>query len=395
MALPSSAGTPGIKSLQKIQIGLETTQGTAVPATTILRVPGGMLSDERQVTMVDEMVGIIGGTDRSYISAAQGSISVDSSPFTPQQFPILLAAALGFTYSAAPTTYVDGEQEGTGTAYRYTTQIPTTSTPQPTITGPENVSYTFEAGDNFEVEQMTYGKCTSIGVSGSSGGPISMQGSFIGQYVRYKPAMTTVPAGNSLAGQFTTTATIPTVEDLIFARAQLKLADVAASPTFTTVDSTFLGFDVSIDCTWVPKFTGQGNGSTIPTWEFALFTMVSISGSFTLEHNQWTSGTANGLKQKWRDQTTLIMQVNCWGSKTPLLTTTGSTLTPTSPFSPSAGNTYTGVQFEFPIKIAQISPISDNDGNDIVTVSWVARYNATYGSTGRILVESDLSTCVS
>lgn len=396
MALPASAGTPGIKSLQKIQIGLETTQGTAVPATKILRVPGGMLSDDRQLTMVDEMVGIINGTDRSYISAAQGSISMDSSPLTPQQFPIMLAASLGFNYTVAPTLYTEGEQEGTGTAYRYTVTMPTTSTPQPTITGAQNVSYTFEAGDNFQVEQMTYGKCTNVSVSGSSGGPISMQGSFMGQYVRYKPAMTVTLPQTSLAGAFTTGLPIDTVEDLIFARSRLYLAEpTGVSPTFTAVDSTFLGFDVGIDCKWVPKFTGQGNASgTVPTWEFALFTGYSVSGSFTLEHNQWTSGTANGLKQKWRDQETLVMRIDCWGSKTPFLTTTGSTLTPASPFSPSAGNTYTGVRFEFPIKIQQVSPLSDNDGNDIVSVSWVARYNATYASTGYILVESDVADCV-
>lgn len=389
MALPSSAGTPGIKSLQKIQIGLEAAgaNGTAVPATKILRVPGGMLSDDRQVTMVDEMVGIINGTDRSYIAAAQGSISVDSSPLTPQQFPILLAASLGFNYSVAPTVYTEGEQEGTGTAYRYKVVMPTTTTPNASITGASNVSYTFEAGDNFEAEQMTYGKCTNVSVSGSSGGPISMQGSFIGQYVRYK-------------GAFTSLSTIDTVEDLIFARSRLYLAEpTGPTPTFTAVDSTFLGFDVGIDCSWVPKFTGQGNASgTVPTWEFALFTNYSVSGSFTLEHNQWTSGTANGLKTKWRNQETLIMRIDCWGSKTPLLTTTGSTFSnPLAPFQPTPllGNpTYAGVRFEFPIKIQQISPLSDNDGNDIVSVSWVARYNSTYASTGYILTINDLPDCV-
>ena len=400
MALPASAGTPGIKSLQKIQIGLETTQGTAVIPTKILRVPGGMLSDDRQITMVDEMVGIINGTDRSYIAAAQGSISMDSSPLTPQQFPIMLAASLGFTYGTAPTLYTEGEQEGSGTAYRYTVQMPTTTTPQPTITGAQNVSYTFEAGDNFQVEQMTYGKCTNVSVSGSSGGPISMQGSFMGQYVRYKPAMgTVVPPATSAAGQFTTGLSIDTVEDLIFARSRLYLAEpTGVSPSFTAVDSTFLGFDVGIDCKWVQKFTGQGDASgAVPTWEFALFTGYSVSGSFTLEHNQWTSGTANGLKQKWRNQETLVMRIDCWGSKTPLLTTTGTALTPASPFAPSPGvaaPTYTGVRFEFPIKIQQVSPLSDNDGNDIVSVSWVARYNATYASTGYILVESDVADCV-
>jgi hypothetical protein len=91
------------------------------------------------------------------------------------------------------------------------------------------------------------------------------------------------------------------------------------------------------------------------------------------------------------------MRIDCWGSKTPLLTTTATTLTPTSPFQPTPGAaapTYTGVRFEFPIKIQQVSPLSDNDGNDIVSVSWVARYNATYASTGYILVESDVADCV-
>lgn len=381
MALPTNPPSgPGIKSLRKIQIGLEATNGTAVPATKILRVPGGVLSDDRQVNLVEEMVGIIPGTDRSYISAAQGSISIDNSPLTPQQFPILLAAALGLDpfVVGTRTTTTQGEQEGTGTAYRYKRTLPTTAAPT------DNVAYTFEGGDSFEVEQMTYGKCTNISVSGSSGAPITMQGSFIGQYVRY------------FGPTFTTPATIPTVEDLIFARSRLYLAEpTGVSPTFTAVDSTFLGFDVGIDCSWVPKFTGQGNSSTVPTWEFAVFTRYGVTGSFTLEHNSWTSGTANGLKTKWRNQETLIMRIDCWGSKTPLLTTTGSTLnSPIAPFQPTpllANPTYAGVRFEFPIKINQISPLADNDGNDIVSVSWTQRYNSTYASAGYILVESDIA----
>lgn len=383
MALPSNPPTgPGIKSLQKIQIAKESTLGTASTSDMqILRVPGGTLSDERQVTMVDEMVGIVNGTDRSYIAAAQGSISVDSSPLTPEQFPILLAASLGFDGYTGRTSTTAGELDGVS-AYRYTCTLPTTTILQNSTvaaTG-RNVAYTFVAGDSFEVEQMTYGKCTNVSVSGSSGGPLSMQGSFIGRNVSYYGA--TFP---------TDVASISAVEDLIFSRAILSLAEPAGSPTFTTVDSTFLGFDVGIDCTWVPKYTGQGDNATTPTWEFALFTNYAVNGSFTLEHNSWTSGTANGLKQKWRDQETLIMRIDCWGRSVNTLDTTGSTLTPTSPFSPSANSTYQGVRFEFPIKIQQISPLSDNDGNNIVSVAWSARYNSTYGSTGYILVENDIS----
>jgi len=341
-----------------------------------------MLSDDRQVTMVDEMVGIVNGTDRSYIAAAQGSISVDSSPLTPEQFPYLLAASLGFDGYSGRTSTTSGELDGV-TAYRYTCTMPTTTILQNSTTAAtgRNVGYTFYGGDSFEVEQMTYGKCTNVSVNGSSSGPISMGGSFMGQYVRYYGS--TFP---------TDVATLTAVEDLIFARARLYLAEpTGPTPSFTAVDSTFLGFDVGIDCSWVPKFTGQGDGSgTVPTWEFALFTNYSVSGSFTLEHNTWTSGTANGLKQKWRDQETLVMRIDCWGSKN-VWDTTGSTLTLAAPFSPGANQTYSGVRFEFPIKILQISPLSDNDGNNIVSVSWSARYNSTYGSTGSILVENGVS----
>lgn len=385
MPFPSNPPSgPGIKSLRKIQLGLETTNGTAVNATKILRVPGGVLSDDRQVNMTDEMVGIIPGTDRSYISAAQGSISVDSSPLTPQQFPILLAAALGLDSFAGRTTPTQGRVEGTGTAYRYLTTLPTTTAPA------DNVSYTIEGGDSFEVERMTYAKCTNLSVSGSSGAPITMQGSFMGQYVRY------------FGSSFSTPLPIDTVEDLIFARSRLYLEDPAslatlATATWTAPDSTFLGFDISIDCSWVPKFTGQGVSSTVPTWEFAVFTRYGISGSLTLEHNSFTSGTANGLKQAWRNQTTIMLRIDCFGSQGPY-TTTGSTIsTPTiAPFQAAlplvlAQPTYAGVRFEFPVKINQISPLADNDGNDIVSVSWTQRYNSTYGSAGYILIESPLA----
>lgn len=385
MALPSNPPSgPGIKALRKIQIGLEAAnaRGTAVPATKILRVPGGVLSDDRQVTMVQESVGIIPGTDRSYIAAAQGSISIDSSPLTPQQFPIFLAASIGLDpwTVGTRTTVTQGEAEGTGSAYRYKCTMPTTSVAS------SNVSYTFEGGDSFEVEQMTYGKCTSVSVSGSSSSALMMQASFMGQYVRY------------FGPSFTSLSALDTVEDLIFARSKLYLAEpTGPTPTFTAVDSTFLGFDVGIQCSWVPKFTGMGNASgTVPTWEFAVFTEYSVGGSFTLEHNSWTSGTANGLKQKWRDQTTLVMRVDCFGSGT-TMTTTGSTLSnPIAPFQATlppvlTSPTYAGVRFEFPIKITQISPLADNNGNDIVSVSWQARYNSTYASAGYILVESPLA----
>ncbi len=58
----------GARALRKLQFGKETTAGTNVDATTIWRGMG-TIKDEREVVFPAEDVGILGGTDRSYISA--------------------------------------------------------------------------------------------------------------------------------------------------------------------------------------------------------------------------------------------------------------------------------------------------------------------------------------
>jgi len=68
----------------------------------------------------------------------------------------------------------------------------------------------------------------------------------------------------------------------------------------------------------------------------------------------------------------------------------------TQPYFPVAGQgplkTYTGVSIRVPITIAQVSPISDQSGNDIVTVQWIQRYNPTAASAGDIRIVNQLAT---
>ena len=60
--------------------------------------------------------------------------------------------------------------------------------------------------------------------------------------------------------------------------------------------------------------------------------------------------------------------------------------TAAQPYFPVVGKgpleTYTGVSFRFPVQIMSVSSINDQDGNDIVTVSWQMRYDTTVGDTG-------------
>src|SRR3989304_4623311 len=83
----------GVKLLRRIQLGRESVAGTAVASTTIWRGVGG-LDDKREIKFPDENVGIIGGTDRSYISKLAGAISFESVEATFEQFPHILEAGV-------------------------------------------------------------------------------------------------------------------------------------------------------------------------------------------------------------------------------------------------------------------------------------------------------------
>jgi hypothetical protein len=435
--------------------------------------------------------------------------------------------------------------------------------PVDTITT-NNVSYTFQAGDDFEQETMTYGKNQGFSVSGGSGGAIDMNASYMAQAVRlgvqpypttntfvevtagaagetvsftgygsnfvstdaagsstivgrklYTKGGGTGAAANSLVlvgiiqtvssatagtiklasawtnpgefeyliGGFSTTTIPAPIEDLIFARCRLFIDDVAAFPIAnpTPVIYQFLAFSYGLQCSWTPKFTGEGQQGIDPTWSFALFTNYSVSGDFTVEHDTIASGkypssSVESLKYAWRNRVPKIIQIDAPGSTivnwyTPAVggaglvsiagtvtatknstvvsdsshvwgsgdigkdvfildgttwiwvgkivalggTSTqvvlaapfrGTTITSasaktyhgfvTQPMFPVDGygplKTYTGVSFRMPVQIMQVSPISDNDGNDVVTVSWQMRYDSTAGSAGDVRIINQIAT---
>jgi len=68
----------------------------------------------------------------------------------------------------------------------------------------------------------------------------------------------------------------------------------------------------------------------------------------------------------------------------------------TQPYFPVAGQgplqTYTGVSFRMPVIITQVSSISDQSGNDIVSVQWTQRYNDIAGSAGDVRIVNQIAT---
>lgn len=131
---------PGAKALRKIQLGRETTAGTAVAATTVWRGLG-TIEDQRETVFPEEDVGYLGGLDRNYIPVLEAGLTMDPVPATFEQLPHILEAGVK---TATPS------QDGTaGSGYSYTYTLPTTS--KNTLK-----TYTIEGGDDQQAEEMEY-----------------------------------------------------------------------------------------------------------------------------------------------------------------------------------------------------------------------------------------------
>lgn len=348
----------GVKAARRIQFGVETTNGTAVTATARMPWNGGLLDDAREVKNIDQLIGVFDGTDRSVISLITGALDVAETPLTPEQFPYLLACGLG-----GPLT---GSADGTGsTGYRYATTIPwDASSP------PANRSVTVEAGDNHEVEKLNYGKFIKIVVKGSHKETVMMSGSMIGQQV------------SLLGSSFTSTSVPAAPNDLIFAGSRIYLDAVGGTIGTTQVNDQLLGYEVTLDMSWVPKQAGNGAPDT-PTWSYVVFTGVKVGVKLTFEKgtNADTGiiNQTNGIKSWFRSRTPRLMRLDVLGQAY------GTAGTGT------LFNGRRGVRFDMPILFTKVPPADDEDGNATVTVEAESRYNATFGSRGTITVANETS----
>ncbi len=340
---------PGRKLLRRIQLGKEATNGTAVVATARMRWNGGMLDDQREIVFPDELVGLLSGTDRAFIQSINAGLDVAETPLNPEQLPYLLAMGLG-----GPVT---GAGDGTGSSgFRYVTTIPTTA-------APTNTSYTVEGGDDYEVERMPYAKCVKLTLKGTQKGVCQMSATLIGQQV-------------SRFGTSFTNVSLVDVNDLVFGGARLYLDAVGGTIGTTLVTNQFLGFEVTYETMWIPKFTGEGG--TSPIWSFAVYVGHKITGKLTLEHDAAVDGNT-GLKSLFRSNTPRLMRIDVLGKA---YTT------------PGTGTLFTGragVRQDLPIRITKIPPLDDLEGNDIVTVEFDSNYNATFGSAGSVTVCNEVS----
>jgi len=249
----------GIKALRKIQMGAESTAGTAVAATTIWRGMG-LIEDLREVKHVDEHIGIALPTTRAYIPKLGARVKFDPIEATFQQLPYLLEAGVE---AETPT------QDGAGTGYVYAYAFPTTA--QRTIR-----TYTLEMGDDQLCQETDYAFVESFKLSGNAAEGIMMEASWLGRDI----------VDASFTGALSAPTLVPS-SHLVFGGSSLYIDAVGGTIGTTAIASTLLSFELDVTTGLKPKFTNLGKD-----FDFIYFDRGSFSATLKMvyEHNSAADG---------------------------------------------------------------------------------------------------------
>jgi hypothetical protein len=328
----------GIKALRKVQLFKEQTKGVPGPATTIWRGPAGTLEDTRAIKFIPEDVGVISGTDRTTTRKLSGALLMETVEATFEQLPHILEMGVKLVTTGA----ADGS--GAGKIYTYT--FPTTSA--------NNFrTYTIETGDNQEVEEMEFCYVSDFTLTGGETEGWTMGANIIGRQV-------------SLSS-FTTAATLPTVEEIVFGKTKLYIDAIGGTFGTTLKSNTLLSAQLSYKSGYVPKFTADGN----LYFSFVQTTMPEAVLNLTFEHD--TTSTAE--KVNWRAETARKIR----------LIATGSAFT--------AGSAYSAKTMIIDLngKWETFKKIGERNGNDILEGTFRGAYDETSADYGKVVIVNTLT----
>lgn len=314
----------GIKALRKIQMGREAVAGTAVVATTIWRGMG-TLEDQRETVFPPEDIGYLSGVNRSYQPKLGAALSMDSIEATYEQICHVLEAGIKLVQTGA----ADGA--GSGKIYAY---------PLPVTQANTTRTYTIEGGDNIAAEEMEYSFVSEFGLDGEAGKAVMLSATWYGRQIS--------------TSAFTASVALPTVEEMLFSKCVLYADSVSGTIGATTQSNTLLKASIKVVTGLIPVYTAGGQ----LYYSFVKQTEPEVTLSITYEHDSlsiaekafYVAGTARKLRLK-------IL---------------GSTLT-------TAGTAYStkALVVDLAGKWENFSKIDEQDGNDILTGTFRARYDST------------------
>lgn len=330
----------GLRTLSATQIGQEATAGTAVAATTIWRGPVMFPEDDRTMEYPAEDVAIMGGTDRTNVTALKAKIAIPETNATYEQLPYLFNSIKAL---------VTGVQDGAGTDYVYA--FPFGTTAANTIK-----TFTIEGYDNTQEYESEYCFFQKIKLSGKSNEAVKMSAEGVGRQVT--PSSKT----NSL--------TMYSVNDINFMQGKLYIDAIGGTIGTTQKTLTWLGFELEINTGLVPVDSADGS------LYFASHKQVGyeVKGKITIEHD----ATATAAFTAFQAQTPVLMQFKFAGA--------------TAFGTPGTTYTYPTLLCNMPIKWTKLPALGDENGDNVLEAEFTSRYNLTAAAAPSFTVVMERAT---
>lgn len=342
------AGVPGRKELRSIRLKSETTNGSPVAPRFLWRGNGEMPKDDREIVFVEQQVGIFGGVDDTYTPKLMAHLDLADTEATFEQLPdLFMMAGLG---TSGGGNRAGSAQGASGSSVIFTLPVPTSS-------GPITYSYTAEAGDDAEAEFIPYVLADEIKLSWKGGEAMKVSASLMGRYVQRTNAV----------GSFSAVGTLPSVEYILSSGSVWLTPSGSGFGTGLMPSGNLLEGELTFKPVWTPKFPVDSGTTYFHT---AVFTGMEIEGQFTFEHQAtgtYSGAGSTGQKQKYRDMLPQLARLE-WP---------GSTIT--------EGTTITNklLRIDLPIKYSEIEALDDIDGNDVLSMSFLSKYNVNTAAAGR------------
>lgn len=324
--------------LTKVQIGRETTAGTAVAADHVLRIPAAFLDDQREIEHVPEDVGYLSRVNRTNEKKQLGYVTL---PFQANFEDIAYLLDAGVKAVATPVT----DTNGSGKIYTFAF---------PTTTANTIGTYTIESADGQQEYEMPYSFVDEFSFSGSGGNPIEANFNLFGRTVAKDTA--------------TGSVALATADVINFGKGKLYIDAVSGTMGTTQVSCSWLDFTLNVKTGWMPMFTGDGN------LYFCDLINVGpeITLDFTLEHDTAGEARYDDFVAQTARQVRMVFEG-------PALTTAGTTYT------------YKTLKIDLVGKIEKAGPITSRDGNNVMPLTMRCAYDATAAKFAEITVVNEVA----
>lgn len=315
----------GIKVLNRIQLGRQSSADTAVAATTIWRGPAIPLADEQSKVMPPENVGLSSKTTRQYTPQKEAGLAFPATPATFQQILHVLEAGV---------KTVTPSQDGVGSGYIY-------SYPLPSGDGNTTKFYTIEAGDNKIAEEMEYAFVVDFVLSGKKGEAWTIASNWKGR--------------QATVASFTGALSIPSVSEMLFQKSKIYIDDVDETIGTTLISGSWLEASLKVTTGLKAQFTADG---------YLHFTFADFIGAkATLDLKFLHNATIAAERVKWRTDVPRQIRMLIEGKD---LATAGTTYSKET-FIIDAAGMYTAFS----------SPTEEDEGSNVNAVTFECAYDAT------------------